>query len=569
MAADQEVLREYLVSLGFRTDAAANLKFGTRLTDLDKKATALGKALAGVAVTAATMAGEFAFRMERLYYSSKLAGAAAGNLQALDFGGKQAGLKDFTGMVLSLARNIRSQPGLTGLINSLGVKVEGRDMGDVALDLAEALNKMPPFLAQRFGSMFGWDADDLFLMRDGIKTMREAAEQRKQLAADLGIDTEKAAAAGKQLAQEWRGVAMQAGLFRDALTIEIVPKMHELAGVTNQVLQDWVRIIRMDRQKFLDDLQIGTGMKGAGGGVVLSPEARARLGEDVTATSRKTWEDTWFHRAIRAMGIPAAKKGPTPGSQDKMDDASVEAATAPDRLALERERKLGANPALLREYQNAITKGDYSAARAVLQKLDGMSTAPAPAPASGSKSSYLQGLENKYALPSGSLDFIWNRESGRGKNMLSPVGARGHFGFMPPTAEAYGVRGKENDFAASSEASAQMMRDLMKRYGDMRFALAAYNWGSGNLDNLLAKTMEKHPNWSQDDVDKYVLGHMPRETRDYVNAAQQAGVTQSVTVNSTINVNGTDSPREVAREVANTQQRVYSDVVRNNRQRLQ
>lgn len=107
--------------------------------------------------------------------------------------------------------------------------------------------------------------------------------------------------------------------------------------------------------------------------------------------------------------------------------------------------------------------------------------------------------EKKYNLPSGMLDFLWQQESTRGKNMVSPKGATGHFGFMPDTATAYGMDKKDTfDLNKSSEAAAHMMRDLLDKYnGNMEKALAAYNWGSGNIQQ---KGME----------------NMPKETSDYL-----------------------------------------------------
>ena len=100
----------------------------------------------------------------------------------------------------------------------------------------------------------------------------------------------------------------------------------------------------------------------------------------------------------------------------------------------------------------------------------------------GLEQAKMDGLENKYDLPQGMLDSVWKQESNRGKYMLSPAGAKGHFQFMPKTAAEYGIAGKENDFNASSDAAARKLSHLMKLYnGDAEKALQAYNWGEGNM----------------------------------------------------------------------------------------
>ena len=119
--------------------------------------------------------------------------------------------------------------------------------------------------------------------------------------------------------------------------------------------------------------------------------------------------------------------------------------------------------------------------------------------ASSSSGGNFGALEKKYGLPSGLLDSVWQQESSRGKNMLSPKGAQGHFGFMPKTAAAYGLK-DPNDLAESSDAAARMYRDLLKSNGgNLPGALASYNWGSGNLA-------------------RQGMGAAPRETRDYISS---------------------------------------------------
>lgn len=99
-------------------------------------------------------------------------------------------------------------------------------------------------------------------------------------------------------------------------------------------------------------------------------------------------------------------------------------------------------------------------------------------------------LEQQHGLPEGLLDAVWETESSRGKNMLSPAGARGHFQFMPATAQQYGLQNPD-DLQESAKAAARMYGDLLKKYGgDLPKALAAYNWGQGNVDR---KGMDSAP----------------------------------------------------------------------------
>jgi soluble lytic murein transglycosylase-like protein len=61
---------------------------------------------------------------------------------------------------------------------------------------------------------------------------------------------------------------------------------------------------------------------------------------------------------------------------------------------------------------------------------------------------------------------------------VSRSGARGIAQFMPATARAYGLA-NPFDPAAAIDAQGRLMADLLRRFGSVPLALAAYNAGPG------------------------------------------------------------------------------------------
>jgi soluble lytic murein transglycosylase-like protein len=61
---------------------------------------------------------------------------------------------------------------------------------------------------------------------------------------------------------------------------------------------------------------------------------------------------------------------------------------------------------------------------------------------------------------------------------VSGAGAQGIAQFMPGTAAAYGLR-NPFDATAAIDAQAHLMHDLLRRFGSVPLALAAYNAGEG------------------------------------------------------------------------------------------
>ncbi|HKS76267.1 MAG TPA: lytic transglycosylase domain-containing protein, partial [Terriglobales bacterium] len=124
---------------------------------------------------------------------------------------------------------------------------------------------------------------------------------------------------------------------------------------------------------------------------------------------------------------------------------------------------------------------------------------------------YFGDFENQYGLPSGLLARQeWVESRGR-IGAVSPKGAKGPFQFMDATAQQYGLSDPYN-LHDSAQAAAHMMGDLMRRYnGDIRKALAAYNWGMGNSrDPRLDADIAAHgADWER---------FAPRQTQDYINS---------------------------------------------------
>lgn len=109
---------------------------------------------------------------------------------------------------------------------------------------------------------------------------------------------------------------------------------------------------------------------------------------------------------------------------------------------------------------------------------------------------------NKYNLDPALIRAIIAVESNGDPKAVSPAGAQGLMQLMPGTAAEMGVT-DPFDPVQNIMGGAAYLRRLLDRYqGNVRLALAAYNWGMGNLESR--------------------AGSMPKETRDYITRVEEA-----------------------------------------------
>jgi soluble lytic murein transglycosylase-like protein len=92
--------------------------------------------------------------------------------------------------------------------------------------------------------------------------------------------------------------------------------------------------------------------------------------------------------------------------------------------------------------------------------------------------------EDRYGLPRNMLARVIHQETRYREDIISgrvksPVGAAGIGQFMPATAAEYGIDPLNVD--QSINAAALYLSKLYKRFGNWKEALAAYNWGQGNV----------------------------------------------------------------------------------------
>ena len=122
--------------------------------------------------------------------------------------------------------------------------------------------------------------------------------------------------------------------------------------------------------------------------------------------------------------------------------------------------------------------------------------------------SLIDRVAEKVSLAPELIHSIVSAESAYNPTAVSNAGAQGLMQLMPGTAAELGVK-DSFDPAQNLMAGSKYLKQLLDKYdGDLDHALAAYNWGQGN-------------------VDRHGLENMPQETCDYLVKVKALLKTQS------------------------------------------
>ncbi|WP_312740903.1 lytic transglycosylase domain-containing protein [Cedecea neteri] len=205
--------------------------------------------------------------------------------------------------------------------------------------------------------------------------------------------------------------------------------------------------------------------------------------------------------------------------------------------------------------------GNIGEQAAYLQR--GNNTMPIKAPQPTKAGSALLGwmgplfskLEAMYQLPAGLLKSVAITESSGNQFAEGPQtkygSAKGLFQFVDSTAKSLGLKGNDVfDPEKSAQAAAKYLSQLLRQNGgNLDKALASYNWGIGN-------------------VQRYGMGLMPAETRNYIPKVRSnmPGGGPQIQQQNTYNIYGGNA-HEIGGEVEHRQLNANAKAMRTNQVR--
>lgn len=271
--ADPRVIREFLVSLGFRVNHSQLHHMTTNLNGATKSVAALGAAFATAALEVEGAVALVAHQIENLYFLSQRADAAAQNIGGLRYAAEQVGVgaDKAAAALVSLAYAMRTQPGVEGLLNNLGIQTrinnQMRDGGDVMNELIARFRTMPFYLANQYAQLLGIDTDTLYMMMRNWGELQANVEEYNKSLARAGLNQNEVAQTSHTFMSKVRELRMEIEVLGQLIFERLEPIAYRMLGWLEKGID---YIFRMDKATHGWSTAIGFGLVAALGAATVA-----------------------------------------------------------------------------------------------------------------------------------------------------------------------------------------------------------------------------------------------------------------------------------------------------------
>lgn len=224
------IIKEYLVSLGFKVDQNSLNKFDSGLAKTGKAALTFATTLVGVAAATTAFVDKVATEMEGLYWSSVRVKEGVSNIQDFKLGlSKLGGTAEGAAASLeSVAKYMRTNPAAEGFMRNLGIttrKANGDLMGSIGIVKQLAHLPMPYWLKVKFAERFGVDEQTL---QAAARDVEGADDKLTKLYKDAGINADEAARRSVEFENKLKDQKATWGVLATVLEYRLLPVANKL-----------------------------------------------------------------------------------------------------------------------------------------------------------------------------------------------------------------------------------------------------------------------------------------------------------------------------------------------------
>jgi hypothetical protein len=203
---DQNILREFLVRLGFEVDDQRYHTFNDAIERSDKVMRKLDIDMIGAIESIGLMIETTSRKLSDMYLIAQSTGTPVKSIDELRAGFRMVGLsaEDAEQAITTMYNTFASKGGIGGGMEAsigaaIGYKGDLNDLKSFFMAYIEALAKMPQAVRDIMaGAQMGWSPDFTERMVKNIGVMEDAEKRRAQVAKEMGVDMNKAGADARE-----------------------------------------------------------------------------------------------------------------------------------------------------------------------------------------------------------------------------------------------------------------------------------------------------------------------------------------------------------------------------------
>lgn len=239
MAADQEVLREFLVSLGFKIDEAGQKKFTKSLDTSTKGALAVGGALIGAAWAVEQFVEKMTEGLSKLYYASQRTGATVAGIKETQSAFEAVGLTadDANKSLEAIGKTLRYPWMRQFMGGALNIDVsEGRKTEDIERDAMHSLaamykNEGTRAIATGYAQQFaGLDETGLQNIANNLEAYDKMQQAVTQRMTEGGVSLEANAKDAAEFQRQLKLIGQDFSVLANEVLPHLMPEVHSLAN---------------------------------------------------------------------------------------------------------------------------------------------------------------------------------------------------------------------------------------------------------------------------------------------------------------------------------------------------
>lgn len=252
-----DVIKEYLLALGWKIDKASEQRFNNAVGTTTKTVAALGASLTAAATAIYATVIKIASGLDEIYFSAQRSNTSVSNVRAYAYALSQLGVAGNAAQatIEGIAKAIRTNPGNESLLRSLGVQTRDangglRDTIDIIVDLDKQLSKKPQYIASQYAAALGIDEGTFNAIRGQAEQIQKSRAEHQKLAGQMGVNPDKAAKDANALMTTVRQFQAQV----DLLVLKIVQDLGPaLMGYITDFSR-WVTDHREEIVQFVNDV---------------------------------------------------------------------------------------------------------------------------------------------------------------------------------------------------------------------------------------------------------------------------------------------------------------------------